>query len=267
LDFVKSATDGLLQGKTDHHIMAVKPPQEDVRTFVLHLKNDRIAGIWGPIDKIEKPYCNYSSDASPNVTKRKTKTTYHHCIQLHKQASMTTDTQQQQTLNQQPKTLAERQADPAHPFKCGVRYLHPKHREIIMISGIFTMEGVQTERYSVRLNSGEDVEVLRDEVGPESQRQSMPCLGCGELTAPLGFYPRRRKCRRCVRREDRIRKGGDPEDDMDKFIRAIPFIQRLHAAITKSPDCDAKILSAGSKEEVDKVIDEILSEGAAHQAA
>ena len=180
---------------------------------------------------------------------------------------MSTDTQQQQPLIQQPKTLAERQADPAHPFKHGVRYLHTKHREIIMMSGIYTMEGIQTERYSARLNSGKNVEVLREEVGPESPRQSEPCLGCGELTAPLGFYPRRRKCRRCVRREDRIRKGGDPEDDMDRFVRAIPFIHRLHAAITNSPDCDAEILSAGSKEDVGKVIDEILSEGVARQPA
>lgn len=180
---------------------------------------------------------------------------------------MNTDTQQHQPPSQQPKTLAERQADPAHPFKCGVRYLHPKYREIIMMSGSFTMEGVQTDRYWVRLNSGEDVCVLRDEVGAMSARQSMPCLGCGELTAPLRFYPRRRKCRRCVRREDRIRKGGNPDDDMDKFIRAIPFINRLHAAITKSPECGERILSAGSNEAVDKIIDEVLNEGNAHQAA
>jgi hypothetical protein len=173
---------------------------------------------------------------------------------------MTNETQQKQPLDQQPKNLAERQADPAHPFKNGVRYLHPKYREIIMMSGSYTMKGVQTERYWVRLNSEEDVCVLRDDVGPESPRQWLPCLGCGGPTAPLDFYPRRRKCRRCVRREDRIRKGGNPEDDMDKFNRAIPFIMRLHAAVTKWPEAGEKIFSAGSNEEVDKIIDEILSD-------
>lgn len=96
---------------------------------------------------------------------------------------------------------------PDERFKLGVRYLHPKYREITLISRVYAANGTPRDLYYAARNSGERVDVPISEIGEESPNQEKPCLGCGLLTKPMGFYPHRRKCWFCVKDERDVRRG------------------------------------------------------------
>lgn len=177
---------------------------------------------------------------------------------------MTTDTQQQQTLSQQPKTLAERQAELTHHFKFGVRYVHATYREVILKEP-FVIDGRPSADcfYGV-LNSGEERLVSAYNLGPESANQSKPCAGCGELTAPLDFHPHRRKCKKCVRAESRERKRDIRRtDQFFMMMRLQEVLKKIQTVIKSSPGAERRMLAlAGqnlSRSEYDKALDEIIA--------
>ena len=147
-------------------------------------------------------------------------------------------------------------------LKVGTRYLHPIYREVIFISAFWSKPSGFFKCYVAR-NSGERLDVPAQEVGGESTNQGKECIECGVFTEPLRFHPHRRKCRRCVRREDRIRKGGRWEDMQDMTDRAVFVINRVFAAITKDPTCQEKILAAETHIEANQVIDDVLGRTAA----
>jgi hypothetical protein len=177
---------------------------------------------------------------------------------------MTTSIQQQHPSNSQNMAPANGGAAPVNTLKLGVRYLHPKFREVILESPLMIDGHPSSDSFYAVLNCGEGRLVSAYNLGPESPNQSKPCVGCGKVTEPLDFHPHRRKCKNCVRAENRERKRDLRRTAMFfQMMRLKEVLSNIQMVVKSSPGAEGRMLALAeknlSRSEFDKAMDEIIA--------
>lgn len=177
---------------------------------------------------------------------------------------MNTPIQQQQPSNSQTMDPADGGAALINTFKLGVRYLHPKFREVILESPLMIDGRPSADSFYAVLNCGEGRLVSAYNLGPESPNQSKPCAGCGKVTEPLDFHPHRRKCKNCVRAENRERKRDLRRTAIFfQMMRLKEVLSKIQTVLKSSPGAESRMLALAEKNlsqsEFDKTMDEIIA--------
>jgi len=153
---------------------------------------------------------------------------------------------------------------PVNTFKLGVRYLHPTFREVILKSPLVIDGQPSADSFYAVLNCGEERLVSAYNLGPESPNQSKLFAGCSKVTAPLDFHPHRRKCKNCVRAENRERKRDLRRTAMFfQMMRLQEVLKKIQTVVDSSPGAESRMLALAeknlSRSEFDKAMDEIIA--------